>query len=144
MKLTRAASYALRAVVHIANIHQRNKDRKKEQRERETVASHDIAHERDIPDRFLLKVLKPLVSAQVLQSIKGPNGGYSLARPPHEITVLEVIEAVDGPIRGHAPSGRGDADVALNKRLDQICNQIAESTRKQLGKIRITELMGKD
>ncbi len=143
MKLTRAAYYAILAVVHIANVQQQNRTRKKELSE--TIASHDIARERHIPDRFLLKVLKPLVAAQILQSVKGPNGGYSLARPPHEITLLEVIEAADqGQIRGSAPPVKGEGDVALTRRLDQICNQIAEQTRKQLGKIRITDLTGKD
>ena len=64
MKLTCASSYALHAVAYMA---QQKTDR--------PVASHKIAQERGIPERFLLKVLKPLVSARVLTSIKGPNGG---------------------------------------------------------------------
>ena len=63
------------------------------------IASHIIAEKRGIPSCFLLKVLKPLVAAQVLYSVKGPNGGYRLARPASEISILEVLEAVDGPIR---------------------------------------------
>ncbi len=131
MKLTRAASYALRAVVYIAN--------KKKEKET-TVASHSIAKESGIPPRFLLKVLKPLVGAQVLSSIKGPSGGYSLARPPSEITMLEIIEAVDGPIRGNAPQSSKEVDANLNKRLEQICSQTAELIRKQLSKVKISEL----
>src|SRR5215475_16180012 len=92
MKLTRASSYALHAVAYMAT-----------QKHERPVASHHIAHARGIPERFLLKVLKPLVSARVLLSIKGPNGGYRLARPANDITMLEVLEAVDGPIRGLAP-----------------------------------------
>src|SRR5437763_15913514 len=92
MKLTRASSYALHAVAYMAN-----------QKKSEPVASHIIAQDRGIPERFLLKVLKPLVSAQILLSIKGPNGGYRLAKPANEITMLDVVEAVDGPIRGAAP-----------------------------------------
>ena len=67
------------------------------------VASHHIAAARGIPDRFLLKVLKPLVSARILLSLKGPHGGYRLARKAEEISLLDVLEAVDGPIRGQAP-----------------------------------------
>ena len=133
MKLSRASSYALHAVVHMAA-----------QKKNEPIASHTIAHARGIPDRFLLKVLKPLVSAQVLSSVKGPNGGYRLARPANEITMLEVLEAVDGPIRGNAPGGYNDKDGNLRKRLDEICNQTAEQTRKQLGKVKISELASKD
>src|SRR5256885_15296564 len=94
MKLTRASTYALHAVAYMAG------QNKKEQ----PVASHIIAHKRGIPERFLLKVLKPLVSAQVLYSVKGPNGGYRLARPAPEISVLAGLEAAGGPIRGPAPS----------------------------------------
>src|SRR3954470_5958709 len=92
MKLTRAASYALHAVAYMAG-----------QKHDRPIASHNIAQARGIPERFLLKVLKPLVSARVLHSIKGPNGGYRLAKAPSDITMLEVLEAVDGPIRGQAP-----------------------------------------
>jgi Rrf2 family protein len=133
MKLTRASSYALHAVVHMAA-----------QKKNDPVASHMIAQARGIPDRFLLKVLKPLVSAQVLLSVKGPNGGYRLAKPPNEITMLEILEAVDGPIRGAAPPNFTEKDSGLRKRLDEICNQTAESTRKQLGKVKISELASRE
>jgi Rrf2 family protein len=113
------------------------------QKKDQPTASHVIAHKKGIPERFLLKVLKPLVSAQVLLSVKGPNGGYRLARPANDITVLEILEAVDGPIRGHAPGGGEDSN-HVNRRLEQICNQSAEHVRKQLGKIRISELTSKE
>jgi Rrf2 family protein len=108
------------------------------------VASHHIAKARGIPERFLLKVLKPLVSARVLHSIKGPNGGYRLARAPNEITILEILEAVDGPIRGQPTFSREEGNGSLNRRLDQICSQAADQVRKQLQKVRISELVGKN
>jgi Rrf2 family protein len=107
------------------------------------IASHLIAQARGIPERFLLKVLKPLVSAQVLLSVKGPNGGYRLARQPNDITMLEVLEAVDGPIRGQAPFSREDPHSPLNRKLDYICNQAADQARKQLGKVKVSELASK-
>jgi Rrf2 family protein len=95
MKLSRASSYPLAYLAHLA--------REKQDR---PVASHDVARELDLPERFLLKVLTPLVSMGILRSVKGPNGGYSLARPPKDITLLEVVEAVDGPLRSEAgPAG---------------------------------------
>jgi Rrf2 family protein len=108
------------------------------------TASHLIAQKRGIPERFLLKVLKPLVGAQVLYSVKGPNGGYRLARSANDISVLEVIEAVDGPIRGFAPTGLEDSNSHLQKRLEQVCNQAAEQTRKQLSKVKIADLASKE
>src|SRR4051794_31203970 len=76
MKLTRASSYALHAVVYLAH----------EQSEK-PVASHLIAQAQGIPERFLLKVLKPLVSARMLDSVKGPHGGYKLRKQPSDISV---------------------------------------------------------
>jgi len=136
MKLTRASSYALHAVVFMA-----------QQKSTEPVASHNIAKaahktpEQKIPERFLLKVLKPLVSARVLRSIKGPNGGYQLARAANEISILEIIEAVDGKLQGYAPAEKGSP--SLNHKLEVICNQSAEVVRDNLKKVRISDLIGK-
>jgi Rrf2 family protein len=132
MKLTRASSYALHAVVFMAS-----------QKQNKPVASHQIAKARGIPERFLLKVLKPLVSARVLHSVKGPNGGYRLARSPSDISMLEILEAVDGPIHGQAPLSHTQGDGQLNRKLEAICNQTADHLRKQLQKVRISELAGK-
>ena len=129
MKLTRASSYALHAVTFMAT-----------QKSDKPVASHNIAQARGIPERFLLKVLKPLVSARVLTSIKGPNGGYKLARQPSDITMLEILEAVDGPIRGQAPFSEENSS-PLNSKLESICKTSADSVRKQLEKIKISELV---
>jgi Rrf2 family protein len=133
MKLTRAASYAVHALVFMAV-----------QKQNKPIASHHIAHARNIPERFLLKVLKPLVAARVLQSIKGPNGGYRLARSSTDITLLEILEAVDGPIRGQASISREETDAQLNKRLEHFCTQAAEAVRKQFQKVRLSELATKE
>jgi Rrf2 family protein len=130
MKLTRASSYALHAVAYMAA-----------QKSDKPVASHKIAAERGIPERFLLKVLKPLVSARVLQSIKGPNGGYRLARPASDISMLEILEAVDGPIRGQSPLSE-ENNGPLNIKLENICKESAEQVRKTLEKVKITQLLG--
>ena len=97
------------------------------------MASHNIAAARGIPERFLLKVLKPLVSARVLLSIKGPNGGYRLAKPADEITMLEILEAVDGPIRGQAPFTE-EGNGPLNNKLETICKQTADAGPQAPGK----------
>jgi Rrf2 family protein len=132
MRLTRASSYALHAVVHMAA-----------QKQNKPMASHHIAKARGIPERFLLKVLKPLVSARVLHSVKGPNGGYRLARSASDLTMLDVVEAVDGPIRGQAPLAHVEGDGQLDRRLELICDQSAEQIRKQFQKVRIAELASK-
>src|SRR5438270_10530105 len=132
MKLTRASSYALHAVAYMATQKQQDKP----------IASHHIAAARKIPERFLLKVLKPLVSARVLLSIKGPNGGYRLAKAPDKITMAEIVEAVDGPIRGQAPFSE-ESNGPLNHKLETICRDAANAVKKQLEKVSIADLAGK-
>jgi len=147
MKLTRASSYALHAVAYMA---QQKSDR--------PVASHKIAQERGIPERFLLKVLKPLVTARVLTSIKGPNGGYRLAKPATDITMLEIVEAVEqAKIEGTAPPPVSDPkmikeaypnykpenSLPLFHKLENLCRQTADIVRKQLEKVRVSELLKK-
>jgi Rrf2 family protein len=128
MKLTRAAVYALTALAHLA--------RKGEGR---PVASHDVAAAEDIPERFLLKLLKPLVDAGVLRSLKGPNGGFRLARPPQTITLLEVVEAVEEPVRGLAPEV---GDRALDRRLQAVCERVVGVVWEGLGGVTVRDLPG--
>jgi Rrf2 family protein len=131
MKLSRASSYALQALVHMAK-----------GKQDQLVASHIIAEVDGIPDRFLLKILTPLVRVRILHSVKGPSGGFRLARAPEKISLLEVVEAVDGPIRGEVPIvGTGDA-AALDKRLEAVFQNVAEVVRGQLRKVTIQELAG--
>src|SRR5262249_41182615 len=114
MKLTRQSCYALHALAFMA-----------EENNNKPMASQNIAAGRNIPDRFLLKVLKPLVDKGVLGSVKGPNGGYTLSRPASKISLLEIIEAaVPSEIIGSVPVeeklNRG-SNAALNARLKEIC-----------------------
>jgi Rrf2 family protein len=130
--MTRATNYALHALVNLA----------KAGRE-QPVASHVIAKAEGVPDRFLLKILKPLVSARILHSVKGPNGGYRLARPPEKVSLLDVTEAVEGPIRGQAQAvGRGEAS-AFDKRLEAECEKVAKVVRGVLGRVSVQDLVGK-
>ena len=131
MRLTRASSYALHALAFMAT-----------QKNNRPIPSHVVAQARGIPERFLLKVLKPLVSARVLVSVKGPNGGFRLARSANEVSMLEIVEAVDGPIRGQAPLSQEERDSALNRKLEAICKQGAEQVRKQFEKVHLSERAG--
>jgi Rrf2 family protein len=133
MKLTRASNYAVQAVVAMAAQH-----------DGLPVAAHLTAQSEGIPDRFLLKILLPLVSAGVLYSRKGPGGGYHLAKPASKITLLEIVEAVDGPLRGEVPALRGKGTDTLDQRLTKICQQVTNQTRSQLGKVSVAELASRE
>src|SRR5437016_14496220 len=130
MKMTRASAYALKALAYLAR-----------QKAGGPVPSHVMAEAaRGIPKLFLLKCLLRATSAGLLGSVKGPNGGYVLARPAREISVLEIIEGVDGPIRGEAPPvGRGSAAV-LDGRLQSVCDGAAVLIRERLAKVSLADL----
>jgi Rrf2 family protein len=104
------------------------------------MASHVVAAAEGIPERFLLKVLRPLVSARILHSLKGPNGGYRLARSADRISLLDVIEAVDSPLRGVVPELDGQGKDKLDKQLREACNRTAELVRQRLRKVTVQDL----
>src|SRR4030065_2610103 len=87
MQITRQADYAMRAVLYLSNL---GPDRR--------AATSQIAQEQRIPPSFLAKIVSQLSVAGLLQTSRGARGGVSLARPADESTLLEVVEAIDGPI----------------------------------------------
>ena len=130
MKLSRAAGYAVCALVYLSGAEPGKPS-----------ASHAIAQAVSMPERFLLKVLVALARARLVLSLRGPFGGYRLARPAKAITLLEVIEAVDGPVRGVAP--QVVTDVEPDRRLQRVCDRAAEVVRRNLGRVSVAELAGK-
>ncbi|NLG99394.1 MAG: Rrf2 family transcriptional regulator [Chloroflexi bacterium] len=87
MQITRQADYALRAMLYLARLEPNQR-----------AATSQIADEQHIPPSFLAKIISQLSIAGLIHTSRGARGGVSLARPPEEISVLEVVEAIDGPI----------------------------------------------
>jgi Rrf2 family protein len=88
MQLTRQADYAVRAVLHLAQM--KNGDR---------TSTGAVAKEQRIPPSFLAKIVSQLSITGLVHTSRGARGGITLARDPKEITLLEVVEAIDGPIQ---------------------------------------------
>lgn len=88
MQITRQADYAVRAVLHLARMGNT-----------ERAATSTVAKEQHIPPSFLAKIISQLSIAGLLHTSRGARGGVTLARDPQDITLLEVVEAIDGPIR---------------------------------------------
>jgi Rrf2 family protein len=88
MQITRQADYAVRAVLHLARVGSA-----------ERSATSTVAKEQNIPPSFLAKIISQLSIAGLLHTSRGARGGVTLAREPKDITLLEVIEAIDGPIQ---------------------------------------------
>lgn len=87
MKLTRGGEYGIRGVLYLA-----------QQNDGKVSMLSAIAKTQDVPPRFLAKIFQALAKAGVVKSHRGAKGGFSLARPASEITVRDVIEAVEGPV----------------------------------------------
>jgi Rrf2 family protein len=88
MQITRQADYAVRAVLHLARIGNT-----------ERAATSTVAKEQRIPPSFLAKIISQLSIAGLLHTSRGARGGVTLARDPQDISLLEVVEAIDGPIQ---------------------------------------------
>jgi Rrf2 family protein len=131
MRLGRAAAYAVFATAHLA-----------EKANGSPIQGRDIAEACGIPCGHLLKILQQLVRAQVLSSERGPAGGFVLRKPADEITLLEIVEAIEGPINGDLML----RNVASEKeharaRLEQTCQNVAGYAKSLLAQTTISDFM---
>ena len=88
MQITQATDYALRALIYLGE----------QTPEEGRVSAKEIAEEQKIPIRFLLKIMRQLMYEGIVKSYRGNSGGYALAKPPQDITLLDVVEALEGKI----------------------------------------------
>ena len=89
MRISAKTDYAVRAAAELAGA---EPDR--------PVKAERVAEAQGIPLNFLENILGQLRQAQIVQSRRGPEGGYLLARPPGEISIADIIRAIDGPLAG--------------------------------------------
>jgi Rrf2 family protein len=87
MLSTRASDYALRGMVYLA----------RQPKDQLSMAS-EIALAEDMPEYFFSKIFQTLAKSGLVNSFRGSNGGFALAKEPEQIRVLDVIEAIDGPV----------------------------------------------
>jgi len=87
LRLSKKADYALIAMRHLACSEPGS-----------SSSAREIAESYAIPSELLAKVLQRLVRARLLASVQGTHGGYKLGRPAHQMTVADVIQAIDGPV----------------------------------------------
>ena len=87
MQITRQADYALRAVLFLAKLN-----------ENQRASTSQIAESQHIPPSFLAKIISQLSIAGLIHTSRGARGGVSLSRPSADISILDVVEAIDGPL----------------------------------------------
>ena len=135
MQITRQADYAVRAVLYLAQLGPGGR-----------ASTALIAREQKIPVTFLAKIVSQLSAAGVLHATRGAHGGVTLARPADDISLLEIVEAIDGPVLlndcvldpGTCPLGKScvvqavwcEAQADLVRRLAQTkFEQLAQTPR---------------
>jgi Rrf2 family protein len=129
VKLSRSASYAVEALAYLAS-----------HGEGRLVPSHEVARACGLSELYLSKLLGHLVRAGLVYGMKGPNGGYRLTRPAGRISLLDVVEAVDGPLRGDV--AEVCSDEALNRRLQAVYDRATDAERRLLAGVSVADLAG--
>ena len=93
-----------------------------------------------MPERFLLQILRNLVNHGILQSTRGVDGGYTLHRSPEDISLLEIIEAIEGPVQSSLPVSEGLPGDSQDQ-LREALQQVATTARQQLEAIKLSGLL---
>ncbi len=87
LSISRQTDYACRVILHLAMLPSGKR-----------ATTRDIARRRLIPRALVRRVITQLANAQLVTTTRGSNGGLSLARPPKEISLLDVVQAMEGPL----------------------------------------------
>jgi Rrf2 family protein len=128
MRLGKASAYGVHAALHIARAQANG-----------PVQGRAIADACHIPQEYLLKILQRLVRGAVLRSEPGRRGGFALCKQPSATTLLELVEAIDGPIVGECPLPGTHPHVGA--RLRSICVEAADKTRQLLQRTTLQQLL---
>ncbi len=129
MKLSRAAAYGISSAAYLASAPAG-----------EVVSNLTICNAYQMPDKFVLQVMRLMVTAGIVTSTRGVAGGYQLAKPAGKISLLEIVEAIDGPI-----GANGDVDISgLSKdstaTVEKALEAIGADARKRLAAIALADL----
>lgn len=120
MYMTLEADYAVRFVDFLAS-------------RTEKTGAHVIAEHTQVPLRFTLKILRKLVESGIVLSYKGTNGGYFLSRSPAEISLREVLEAVEGPyVISRCQRNEFPCKYTESCRFQKVYNKISKLVREEL------------
>ena len=133
MDITRQADYAVRAMVHVARLPPSSR-----------VSTATISKAERIPLPFLTKVIAHLVKSGLVTTNRGMGGGVSVARAPQEITLLEILEAIEGPILlNRCLQREGLCEIEDRCPVHNVWADIQHSLVTQLGSVTVSDLVHK-
>ncbi len=130
MKISRSTGYALLAVGYIA-----------QNRKQGIILSQTISKKYNIPLEYLLKILQQLVRVNVLRSKRGPRGGFSLAKPAKKITLLQVVEAVEGPMIKYLNLAEQARGVKFAAKAEQVYEKAIAQARGIFEKTKLADML---
>ena len=130
MKISRSTGYGLVAVGYVAQNYQEG-----------AVLAARVSKEYGIPLEYLLKILQQLVRANVLRSKRGPRGGFFLARPAETITLLQIVEAIDGPMLSHLHLAEQTNNAPFSLRMEDVCKKATDEVRSIYGAAKLSDLL---
>ena len=131
MRVSAKADYAVRAAIELATAHD------------DPVTAEIVAQRQEIPVQFLQKIFHELSRARLVVSQRGPEGGYRLARPADEVTVADILRAVEGPlaaVRGQPPESLQYTGAAAP--LQEVWIALRTNVRAVLEGVTLAELAG--
>jgi Rrf2 family protein len=129
MKISRTVGYALKASISLAQT-----------APGVPISARRLASHHRLPERYLLQILRRLVSNGVLKSTAGMSGGYCLSRPPDTITLLDIVDAVESSLATDVGSEVGLSECA-QERLHHSLTTIIRDVRTQLQRLRLVDLI---
>jgi Rrf2 family protein len=130
MELTRKGDYAIRGIIYLAS-----------QPPNKISLLSEIAAAVDVPQTFLAKIFQQFSKTGIVKSFRGTGGGFLLANPPEDITLLQVVEAVEGPILpNRCVLKPGECERDLTCTVHPVWRQVQQQIRGLLGNITLKEL----
>ncbi len=130
VRITQEADYAFRIVRCLAA-------------ENGKMGSTKISESAGIPHRFTFKILRKLTHAGITSSIRGKGGGYLLAKEPQDITLLDIVEIIDGKVLINKCL---EPEYSCSMHVDTLCSlhntigKISETIRDELRKVKFSDL----
>ncbi|MFQ5607430.1 MAG: RrF2 family transcriptional regulator [Candidatus Zixiibacteriota bacterium] len=130
LSLSKSAGYAIHALAYIAG-----------RGGKEPIMAREIAREYDLPYDSVLKILRTLAKVGHLKPYRGCQGGFALAISAEQITLLEVVEAIDGPVMRSESKLDGFGDQVTGRRAHLFLRSAAEKLQQSLAKNTIADLV---
>lgn len=134
MNISAASDYGIRAALELAKVYVQNPER--------LATTQEIASAQKIPMKFLEALIRKLKEAKIVESRRGLNGGHKLSITPNQITVADVIRAIDGPlaaVKGERPESLKYSGSA--KHLTDVWIAVRSSLRTVLEEVTLAQIL---